>query len=97
MVELQKICTSTAEHPRNLSTHCIVEISLIMHSIHVILRNQGKIIFYVNNYIDWSQFNQLYTLDWLEKSVQNADVVAQKLIPASSKTTDLKREEAKKK
>ena len=53
--------------------------------------------FYVNNYIYWDQFNQLYAPDWLEKSVQNADAVAQKLLSASIKATDLKREGAKKK
>ncbi len=52
---------------------------------------------YINNYIEWDQFNQLYALDWLEKGVWNADAVAQKLTPASTKVTDLRRKEARKK
>ena len=53
--------------------------------------------FYVNNYIDWDQFNQLYDPDWLNKSIQNADAVARRLGPASKKATNLRLEEAQKK
>ncbi len=97
IVELEKMRTSMAKHPRNLGAHCIAEISLILRSVHVVPRDQERIVFYVNNYIDWNQFNQLYAPDWREKGVRNADTIAQKLIPASIKTTDLKREEARKK
>ncbi len=88
---------SMAEHPHNLGAHRIVEISSILRSAHVVPRDQERIVFYVNNYIDWDQFNQLYAPDWLEKGVQNADAVAQKLTSASTKVTDLRREEARKK
>ena len=53
--------------------------------------------FYVNNYIDWNQFNQLYALDWLEKGIQNADIVAWKLSTVLTKATDLRKKEAEKK
>ena len=51
MVELEKIRTSTAKHPRNLGTHYIVEISSILHSAHIVPRDSEKIVFYVNNSI----------------------------------------------
>ena len=51
--------------------------------------------FYVNNYIDWNQFNQLYNLDWMEKSIQNADVVTCKLGPALIRAINHKLEVAK--
>ncbi len=81
IVELEKMCTctSTAKHPRNLGAYRIIEISSILHSTHIVLRNQERIIFYVNNYIDQDEFNQLYVLDWPEKGVQNTDAVARKL------------------
>ena len=97
MVELEKMRASTAEHPRNLGAHRIIEISSILRSAHVVPRDQERIVFYVNNYIDWDQFNQLYAPDWLEKGVRNADAVAWKLTPVSTKATDLRREEARKK
>ena len=86
-----------AKNPRNLGIHYIVEISSILYSVHVVLRDQEKIVFYVNNYIDWNQFNQLYVLDRMKKDVQNANVVTRKLKLALTKTTNLRRKEARKK
>ena len=56
-----------AKYLRHLDAHYIIRISSILHSIHVVLKNQEKIIFYINNYIDKDQFTQLYTSDWLKK------------------------------
>ncbi len=53
MVELKKMHTLTPKHPRNLGAHRIVEISSILHSAYVVPRDEEKIVFYVNNYIDW--------------------------------------------
>ncbi len=97
IVELERWRASTAEHPRNLGAYRIVEISSILRSAHVVPRDQEKNVFYVNNYIDWDQFNQLYAPDWLEKGVRNADAVARRLEPASTKAADLRKEEARKK
>ncbi len=57
MFELDKWYTSIAENPRNLSAHCIIEISLVLHSAHVVPRNQDRMVFYVNNYINKDEFN----------------------------------------
>lgn len=97
MVKFEKMHASTAKHPRNLGAHHIVEISSILHNIHVVFRDQEKIVFYINNYIDWNKFNQLYAPNWLEKSVWNAKTIAQKLIPASIKAIDLRRKKTRKK
>ena len=96
MVELDKWQASTAENLHNLGTHCIIEVSLVLRSAHVVLRDQDKMVFYVNNYIDWDQFNQLYDADWFNKGIRNADAVARKLGPALIKVTNLKLEVAKK-
>ncbi len=97
IVELEKMRAWTAKHLRNLGAYHIVEIFSILRSVLVVPKNQEKIVFYINNYVDWDQFNQLYTPNWLEKSVQNANIVAQKLIPASTKAIDLKKDKARKK
>ncbi len=60
MIELEKICISIAENPRNLGIYRIIKISLVLCSAYVVSRDQDKVMFYVNNYIDWDQFNQLY-------------------------------------
>ncbi len=57
MIKLEKIRTSIAENPCNLDAHQIIEISSILHSTHVVPRSQKKVVFYVNNYINWDQFN----------------------------------------
>ncbi len=53
MIELEKMCASIAENPRNLSIYQIIEISLVLHCTHLVPRNEDKVMFYVNNYIDW--------------------------------------------
>ncbi len=63
MVELEKMRTSTAKYLHNLGAHCIIEISSILYSAHVVPKDQEKIMFYINNSIDWDQFNQLYAPD----------------------------------
>ena len=52
MVELDKWHASMAENPRNLGAHRIIEVSLVLRSAHVIPRDQDRMVFYVNNYID---------------------------------------------
>ena len=55
--------TLSMENARNLDAHRIIEISSVLCSAYVVFNNQEKFVFYINNYIDWDQFNQLYTSD----------------------------------
>ena len=52
MIELEKICVLITKNFRNLGACRIIEIFLILHSAHVVPRDQDKVVFYVNNYID---------------------------------------------
>ena len=52
MVELEKMHILIAENPHNLGVHWIIEISSVLRSTHVVPRNQNKVVFHVNNYID---------------------------------------------
>ena len=97
MIELEKIYTLTTENPRNLGTHQMIKISSILRSTHMVFRDQDKFVFYVNHYIDWDQFKQLYDLEQIEKGVKNADKVARKLRPASTRATNQRLEVAKEK
>ena len=67
----------------------------------MISRDQDKFVFYVNNYINWDQFNQLYDSDWMEKNIRNANVVICQLglalIKAINHRLEVAREEAQKK
>ncbi len=95
IIELEKMCASIAKNHRNLIAHQIIEISSILYSAYVVLSNQDKVVFYVNNYIDWDQFNQLYNPDWMEKDVKNVDAVVRKLRPALTRAINQKLEVAR--
>ena len=41
----------------------MIEILLVLYNAYLIPKNQNKFVFYVNNYIDWDQFNKLYNPD----------------------------------
>ena len=53
IVELEKIYALIAKNPRNLGACQIIEIPSVLHSAYMISRDQNKVVFYVNNYIDW--------------------------------------------
>ena len=53
MIKFEKMCVLIVENPHNLNAHWIIEISLILCSAHIVPRNQDKVVFYFNNYIDW--------------------------------------------
>ncbi len=95
IIELKKMHTLIAENPHNLVAHRIIEISSVLRSVHVVPRDQDKVVFYVNNYINWDQFNQLYDSDWIEKGIRNADAVVHKLGPASTRATNQRLEVAR--
>lgn len=79
MIKLENISILIAENPYNLGIYQIIEIPLVLCIAYVILRDQGRVMFYVNNYMDWDQLNQSYNPNWMEKNIQNIDVVARKL------------------
>ena len=96
IIELEKMCTLIAKNFCNLGVHQIIEILLVLRSTHVVPKNQEKFVFYVNNYIDWDQFNQLYDSDWMKKGVKNADAVTCKLRLALTRAINDKLEAARK-
>lgn len=59
MIEFEMICVLTIKNGCNYGAYQIIEISLILYSIYMILKNQEKFIFCVNNYIYQDYFNKL--------------------------------------
>ncbi len=88
MIELKKMYALITENPRNLSASQISKIFLILRNTYVVPKDQNNIVFYVNNYIDWDHFNQLYDLDWMEKGIRNTDVLAHKLGPVLTRVSN---------
>ena len=52
-IELEKMYALIAENPCNFGTHRIIEISSVLRSAYMVLNNQDKFVFDVNNYINW--------------------------------------------
>ena len=67
MVEIEKCLISRAENPLNLGSQRFYKISNILQSAHVVQRDTEGNTFYLNNYINWDQFNQLYNPRWQNK------------------------------
>ena len=59
-IQLEKMRALIAEKPHNFIAHWIIEILSVLRTAHVVPKNEDKFIFYVNNYINWDQFNKLY-------------------------------------
>ena len=60
MVKLEKYPISRIENPLNLESQRFYKIFEVLQSAHVVPRDTEGKTFYLNNYIDWDQFNQLY-------------------------------------
>lgn len=97
IIKLWKIRVLTAENPGNLSGHQIIEISLVFYNAYVITKDQEKFVFYINNYMDWNQFNQLYDFNWIDKSIKKANTVTSKLGLALIRATNHRLEVTSKK
>ena len=65
MIEVEEWLQSTVRTPRILTGRRFYKLTNIIRSAHLIPgRCNGKDIFYVNNYIDFDQFNTLYDLEF---------------------------------
>ena len=85
IVELEKYSISKAKNLLNLGSQQFYKISEVLQSAHVVSRNTKNNTFYLNNYINWDQFNQLYKPEWQTKGTQSGKAIIQKLMPMSRK------------
>ncbi len=60
MIKLEKYSISRAENPLNLGGQQFYKISEFLQSAYIVLKDIKDNTFYLNNFIDWDQFNQLY-------------------------------------
>ena len=79
MIEVEEWPQPTVRTPRTLVGRRFYELTNIIRSAHLIPgRCNGKDMFYVNNYIDFDQFNTLYDPGFEEKGTHAALEVADK-------------------
>lgn len=64
MVKLEKYPIPKVENYLKLGDQQFYKIFEILQSTHVVPRDTESNNFYLNNYIGWDQFNQLYNPEW---------------------------------
>ena len=57
IVKLEKYPISKANNPLNLGSQQFYKISKVLQSAHIMPKDIEDNTFYLNNYIDWDQFN----------------------------------------
>ena len=74
MIEVEPSLESQAKNPRKLGHRRFYEMSNVIRSAHVVPAGKGRS--YINNYIDWDQYNTLYDVDFINNGMRVADRVA---------------------
>lgn len=71
MIEIEIPPKNTARSPRYLGRNRFYDLPTIDRSAHIVPATlTSGTIFYVNNYIDWDQYNTLYDPDWMTRGKQ---------------------------
>ena len=75
MIEAEDWPQKTSQSPRNISYCCFFDMSMILRSAHVIPSgNDG--IYYINNFVDWDQYNTIFDPEFLANGIREADRIA---------------------
>ena len=73
----EALCWSSRR--RNLGCRCFYALENVIRSAHVIPTSAENDSFYVNNYIDWDQYNTLYDPEFLRNGKRLAKQLARRL------------------
>ncbi len=70
MIKMKNWLINLIRNSWKLEAHWFYWLTNVIRSAHVMLMNENMNIYYVNNYIDWNQYNTLYNEDFLKKKRQ---------------------------
>jgi len=73
MHEVENFPPNTSQNSRLLGPRRFYDLSHIIRSAHLVPANQARTRFYVNNFIDWDQYNTVYDPDFMASGKQTAD------------------------
>ena len=82
IIEVKDYPCILSTNPRNLGLCWFYSISTILRSAHIIPATHG--IYFINNYIDWDQYNTLYDPQFIAKEIQVANNIQHKYINRAS-------------
>jgi hypothetical protein len=75
MIEAKDWPQTTSQSPRNIGYRCFFDMGMILRSAYVIPSgNDG--IYYINNYVDWDQYNTIFDPEFLANGIKEADRIA---------------------
>jgi hypothetical protein len=77
MIELEEWPGSQALHAKKLAHCCFYDMSTIIRSAHIVPAWSATT-YFINNYIDWDQYNTCYDPDFLENGIRDADAIYKK-------------------
>jgi len=76
MVELEDWPHNQAVNTRALGPCRFYNMAIIIRSAHIVPATAG--IYYINNYINWDQYNTLYDPDFISNGVKDANAIYKK-------------------
>ena len=79
MLEVEVQPASKSLHPRKLGGRRAYDISVVIRSAHLVPKDTELTTFYVNNFIDWDQYNTIYEEDFISSGIRTADSLARSL------------------
>ena len=75
MVEVEDWPVVHSKNRRDIGHQCFFNMSTILRSAHIILTgNVG--VYYINNYVDWDQYNTIFDPEFLKHGIYDADKIA---------------------
>lgn len=78
MFEVEAISINKSKRPRELHSHRFFEMHDILRSAHIVpTEREGH--YYVNNFVDWDQYNIIYDPDFMAKGIRVADKFAEQI------------------
>jgi hypothetical protein len=72
MVEVEDWLQVHTQNPCNIDHQCFFYMSTILRSAHIIPTNNIGL-YYVNNYVDWDQYNTIFDPDFLTNGIRDAE------------------------
>ena len=75
MVEVEDWPEVRTQNPRNIGHRCFFNMSTVLRSAHIIPTDNTSV-YYINNYVDWDQYNIIFDPDFLTNGIRDTDRIA---------------------
>jgi len=75
MVEVEDWPVVHSQNPRNIGHRCFFDMSMILWSAHIVPTGTMGV-YYINNYVDWDQYNTIFDPDFIVNGTRDADRIA---------------------